>query len=268
MKPLRALFGLTGTNKTFKPLRTHSTRNQQQMSDFSRHTLGSGDVISAIALPEGCDFNEWLATNVVDFYNTTSLLMGTLQEGACTSTTCPSMTAGARFEYLWSSENPSTGIATGKPFAVPATTYISNLFDWISAQLSDENRFPTTLHLPFPSSFRADVRKIFRRLFRVYAHLYHHHTKDLEKVSALAHLTTSYQHFLLFVTHHRLVDPKELEPLKELNDALIEKAKLRPTATTPLELAEGEDSKAPTPTTRVNEGGGDAGGGGGGGGKN
>ena len=265
MKPLRALFGLTGGgNKTFKPLKSHTTRNQQQMSDFSKNTLGSGDVLSAIALPEGCDLNEWLATNVVDFYNTTSLLMGTLPEGACS---CPSMTAGARYEYLWQDENPSTGAAIGKPVAVTASVYISNLFDWVNAQLSDESRFPTTLHTPFPSSFRSDVRKIFRRMFRVYAHLYHHHTQDLEKSAALAHLTTSYQHFLLFVTHHRLVDSKELDPLKELNDALIEKAALRPVGgANPLELTDGE-GKAPTPTTRVTESGDVGGGGGGGGGK-
>jgi MOB kinase activator 1 len=242
MKPLRALFGLGTGSKTFKPLKSHKTRNQQQLSDYSRNTLGSGDILLSISLPDGCDLNEWLATNIVDFYNETSLLMGTLPEGSCT---CVSMTASLRYEYLWSTETDK-GVPIGKPVALPAQVYISNLFDWISTQLSDERFFPTSLHTPFPSTFQSDVRKIFRRLFRVYAHLYFHHAVDLEKVSAVVHLNTSYQHFLLFVTQFRLVDSKELEPLKDLNDALIEKSRLRPSP------REGE-SKEPTSTTRVTE---------------
>lgn len=68
---------------------------------------------------------------------------------------------------------------------------------------------------PFPKDFRDTVRTIFRRLFRVYAHLYSNHFDQicalgieglwtrwfvyLELIVALAHLNTSYRHFFLFV---------------------------------------------------------------------
>jgi hypothetical protein len=37
-----------------------------------------------------------------------------------------------------------------------------------------------------------------------------------------AHLNTSYRHFLLFVSEFNLIDPKELAPLVELNEAILE----------------------------------------------
>jgi hypothetical protein len=38
----------------------------------------------------------------------------------------------------------------------------------------------------------------------------------------LAHLNTSYRHFLLFINEFHLVDTKELAPLAELNEAILD----------------------------------------------
>ncbi len=56
--------------------------------------------------------NEWLAVNsllsfqfifflAVDVFNVANLLYSSLSE-YCTSTACPTMNAGAEYEYLWS----------------------------------------------------------------------------------------------------------------------------------------------------------------------
>ena len=50
-----------------------------------------------------------------------------------------------------------------------------NLYLPIQEQLDDEQRFPSRLGVPFPPDFEELARSIFRRLFRVYAHIYHHH---------------------------------------------------------------------------------------------
>jgi MOB kinase activator 1 len=97
--------------------------------------------------------------------------------------------------------------------------------------------------VPFPKDFQATVKQILRRLVRVYMHIYCKHfsssecfvpsrivllsktlTPPLPTVCALsleAHLNTSYRHFLLFVTEFKLIDPKELAPLAELNEAIL-----------------------------------------------
>jgi hypothetical protein len=43
---------------------------------------------------------QWLAVNTVDFFNEISLLYGTITE-FCTVQSCPVMSAGPNFEYLW-----------------------------------------------------------------------------------------------------------------------------------------------------------------------
>ena len=41
--------------------------------------------------------------------------------------------------------------------------------------LDDERIFPTEIGKPFPSDFMEHIRNIFKRLFRVYAHIYYCH---------------------------------------------------------------------------------------------
>ena len=36
-------------------------------------TLGSGNMLLAVELPAGEDFNEWLAVNTIEFYNESKL---------------------------------------------------------------------------------------------------------------------------------------------------------------------------------------------------
>ena len=98
--------------KTFKPLKPHKTDKGKNLHNFAKATLGTGDMRAAVALPEGEDENEWLAVHTVDFFNEIALLYGTISE-YCTRDTCPTMSAGARFEYLW-----ADGVNVTKPIKV------------------------------------------------------------------------------------------------------------------------------------------------------
>ena len=44
--------------------------------------------------------NEWLAVNTIEFYNEINVLYGILTE-FCTAESCPTMSAGPKYEYLW-----------------------------------------------------------------------------------------------------------------------------------------------------------------------
>ena len=63
-------------------------------------TLGSGNMQLAVELPAGEDLNEWLAVNTIEFYNEINVLYGILME-FCTAESCPTMSAGPKYEYLW-----------------------------------------------------------------------------------------------------------------------------------------------------------------------
>lgn len=81
--------------------------------------------------------------------------------------------------------------------------------------------YPST-GVPFPDNFQATIKSILRRLFRVYAHIYNHHFAQICALSLEAHLNTSYRHFLLFIREFNLVEQKELAPLAELNEAILD----------------------------------------------
>lgn len=59
-------------------------------------TLGSGNMLLAVELPNGEDLNEWLAVNTIEFYNEISIIYGTLIE-FCTPELCPIMSAGPKY---------------------------------------------------------------------------------------------------------------------------------------------------------------------------
>lgn len=204
-------------NKTFKPLKKHGGAKNDKLSKYAKDTLGTGNMRSAVALPKGEDENEWLAVNTVDFFNEVSLLYGAITD-FCVPESCPVMSAGPDFNYLW-----ADGKKVKQPIKVSAPEYVELLMSWVEENLNDEELFPTELGKPFPKHFRATVNNIFKRLFRVYAHVYHSHFEKLVALGAEAHLNTCFKHFIYFVDEFKLIDPKEQEPLKDLIDTFMGK---------------------------------------------
>jgi MOB kinase activator 1 len=106
--------------------------------------------------------------------------------------------------------------------------------------------------VPFPRNFLSIAKTILKRLFRVYAHIYHQHFPEVVQLGEEAHLNTSFKHFIYFVQVNQrnkfvfnifclkrlfylfifqlgmsqefsLIDRRELAPLQELIDKLANK---------------------------------------------
>ncbi|KAM7507348.1 hypothetical protein LguiA_017801 [Lonicera macranthoides] len=211
-----SLFGLGRNQRTFRPKKSAPSGSKgAQLRKHIDATLGSGNLREAVRLPPGEDINEWLAVNTVDFFNQVNLLYGTLTE-FCTAENCPTMTAGPKYEYRW-----ADGVQIKKPIEVSAPKYVEYLMDWIESQLDDESLFPQRLGAPFPPNFREVVKTIFKRLFRVYAHIYHSHFQKIVSLKEEAHLNTCFKHFILFTCEFGLIDKKELAPLQELIESIV-----------------------------------------------
>ena len=95
---------------------------------------------------------------------------------------------------------------------------------WVQQQLDDEAMFPSKIGVPFPKNFLTNAKTILKRLFRVYAHIYHQHLRDVITLEEEAHLNTSFKHFTFFIQEFNLVEKKELVPLQELIDELNNRA--------------------------------------------
>lgn len=76
--------------------------------------------------------------SVVDFFNRINLIYGTVSE-YCTAATCPTMSGGPKFEYLW-----QDGAQYKKPTQLSAPQYVAILMEWTEAQINNENLFPVS----------------------------------------------------------------------------------------------------------------------------
>jgi len=188
------------------------TSKQYQLKKYAEATLGPQYLKAAVQLPKGEDLHEWLAMNIVDFFNQINLLYGTISE-FCTSSICPVMSAGSKYTYQWADE--STG---GKILAVSAPEYVDRLMIWIQTQIDNERLFPTKTGVPFGKFFLSTVKTIARRMFRVYAHLYHHHFDHVIVLGQELHLNTSFKHFIFLIQEFQLIEDyeKEAAPMADL----------------------------------------------------
>lgn len=123
--------------------------------------------------------------------------------------------SGSKFEYHW-----ADGVKVKTPIALSAPEYVEALMDWIQALLDNEKIFPSRTDVPFPKHFQSVVKQIFKKLFRVYAHIYYSHFQKIVSLGEEAHLNTCFKHFYFFIVEFDLVERKEMEPLKDLIDRL------------------------------------------------
>ncbi|XP_057207646.1 MOB kinase activator 1A isoform X1 [Triplophysa rosa] len=233
------LFG-SRSSKTFKPKKNiPEGSHQYELLKHAEATLGSGNLRAAVMLPDGEDLNEWIAVNsefvwmeyvihqrnklliliclfflAVDFFNQINMLYGTITE-FCTEVSCAVMSAGPRYEYHW-----ADGTNIKKPIKCSAPKYIDYLMTWVQDQLDDETLFPSKIGVPFPKNFMSVAKTILKRLFRVYAHIYHQHFDSVMQLQEEAHLNTSFKHFIFFVQEFNLIDRRELAPLQDLIEKL------------------------------------------------
>jgi len=198
-------------NKTFKPAKAlpkGRANLQKTIQATMKATLGGGELRQAVKLPEGEELNEWIAVNTVHFYNAANMIYGTCAE-FCTEKDCPTMSAG-RNEYLW-----KDGVTYKKPTRVSAPVYIDLLLNWVSDQISDPNIFPVDEEAKFPRNFMSIVKNIYKRLFRLYAHIYWQHFAKMKAIGANAHLNTCFKHFVFFILEFNLVSKQAMAPLEK-----------------------------------------------------
>jgi MOB kinase activator 1 len=115
------------------------------------------------------------------------------------------------FTYLWRDDNDEKM----EPIQLSAKDYISKSMDWIRSLLDDEKYFPTSTEVAFPKKFEKTVKAIFKKIFRVYAHIFYDHFKTVQALGIEAHINSSFKHFLLFAFEFGLIPKNELEPLNE-----------------------------------------------------
>jgi MOB kinase activator 1 len=212
--------------KTFRPKKVMSKDSKRyELHRTAKATLHAGNLKKAVELPRGEHLCDWIAANTIDFFNQVNLLYGAVSD-FCTPQTCPSMTAGPAYEYLWQG-----GKDYPKPTAVPAQRYVELLMAWIQGVLDDATVFPAEFRpdgAP-PKDFFPTLKTVYKRLLRVYGHLYCSHFEKMSQLGIEAHLNTGFKHFYLFVREFKLIeDKKELAPLAHVIQQICDDYGLKP----------------------------------------
>jgi len=109
-----------------------------------------------------------------------------------------------------------TEIKLKKPIACSAPEYVDYLLSWVQGLLDNESIFPSNTDVPFPRSFISIAKQVFRKLFRVFAHIYYSHFENIVQLQEEAHLNTCFKHFYYFIMEFDFVDKKETAPLADL----------------------------------------------------
>ena len=207
---------LWSSNATFRPLKEIPVEHRSyRIQQLSKATLGAGDLRKSVKLPEGENLFDWLASGVVDFYSAVNSLFSLISD-KCTNLTCSETKAGPKYTFYWADEEN-----TKKAISLPAKEYIGNVLDWVYKLMNDENLFPSNPDVKFPKNFEEICSKIFRRLFRIYSHIYFHHFEDLKIAGGESHFNTSLKHFIYFTHEFNLIPQNQLEPLKQIIEQIL-----------------------------------------------
>uniref|UniRef100_A0A8C4R1C8 Uncharacterized protein n=1 Tax=Eptatretus burgeri TaxID=7764 RepID=A0A8C4R1C8_EPTBU len=162
--------------------------------------ITDADLEHLVLLPPCIDPKEWLATHAMNFFTLVNLQYSAVSE-FCTAESCPSMTACGKIKCS-------------------GPQYVDYVLSYIQTAITDERLLPTKYGNSFPTMFEALVRNIFRLLFRILAHLYCCHYRDVLQLDLHAHLNSFFTHFVYFARHFHLLDARELSPVADLVELL------------------------------------------------
>eukprot|EP01080_Neovahlkampfia_damariscottae_P003091 gene3091-5261_t len=194
---------------TIKPIKKHKENTiRYKLHLASQQSLGiSADYAKLVKLPKGENKDEWIAVHTIDFYNIVNRLFSCIQK--CNKDTCPIMSCGKDFTYLWKDESKKE-FKTAKE--LPADTYILLSLEKIGSFV---DTFPSDVNTPYPKDYSKNVKKMFKWMFRIYAHMMKNHWKEIEANGIEAHINSNFKHFVYFAVNFDLVPAKEMDPMKE-----------------------------------------------------
>ncbi|KAH8548400.1 putative Mob1/phocein family protein [Umbelopsis sp. PMI_123] len=172
--------------------------------------LSTDNLRTISQLPDGESEQEWVTVNLLEFFQHIMSLYATISS-YCTPSTCPSMTAGPNYEFFWAQDGK-------KPIKVSAPHYTDLLRSWVIRSLQDDHLVPDHpgKYLPFDPYFMKKISPIYKRLFRIYAHIYHSHLDQIQGLDERLAFDISCKHFIVFSKEFSLIDQISLAPLSDL----------------------------------------------------
>ena len=166
--------------------------------------------------PDNLTDDDWIIVSLVQFMKRLELLYSSCSL-FCTSDTCPMFNAGPHYKYFWE-DSDST-----QPIQVSAPEYFQYLKRFIKRNLQDPNIIPGKSGEPLSDDAKSILKTCYRRLFRILAHLYVCHFKNISSIEnpdAVETMNTLLAHYTRFALDHEMVDLPDLEMLAPVFTAI------------------------------------------------
>ncbi|KAM3418576.1 hypothetical protein BST61_g4552 [Cercospora zeina] len=207
-----------------------------------------GNFMTLAANPRHVDQGEWLAHQIVEQNRLLTGMVKIVQTddrssgvGLCNEKCCPTMSAGGT-TYTWIDTNRN-------PINLPAATYIKHIQTWVAGKIQDESVFPTSTFTQappvpspqsvsndpnnwlgkasgFPQRFEAEIKNMYKQMFRCYAHLYWQHWMAFWDLNAYRELNTCFIHFINIGRSANLLTDRDTEPMQPLIDLWLRRGDL------------------------------------------
>lgn len=179
------------------------------------------NIAALLPPPPSYTINDWIIINLVDFLKRIELLYSSCSL-FCTSDTCPHFGAGPRYNYLWLDDDSS------KSLQISAPDYFDALKRYIKRNLSNKTLFPDKLKGEFSPKALNVIQNSYRRLFRMLAHLYICHFKDisqLEELEVFKIMNTVLTHYTHIALLYRVCDLDEFKVFEPIFNNINANAK-------------------------------------------
>ncbi|KAJ8023864.1 MOB kinase activator 2 [Holothuria leucospilota] len=180
---------------------------------YSKAKVIDLDIREIVRLPTGFEYNEWIGSTTLSFFNNINILYSVLVNDYCNNESCPSMSAPNNVQYTWQDEK-------GKKAKCTAPQYIEYAMSYAERQFKDENVFPTKYGQVFPADFQSIIQRINRYFFHLLAHIYHSHFLHLLQFELHCHLNSIFCHYVHFLQEFDMLDPKDTYVLEDLIEVL------------------------------------------------
>jgi len=136
----------------------------------------AADIAAAVAVPPGCDRGVWQYEHLREFTKELGLLTVALNQ-VCTAATCPAMIATEQWRFLCAAHKT--------PKECSAIDHALHTLEGTSAMLCSDKYFPSCGDI-LPESVKY-FQSIARRLYRILAHAYFHHSATFQELEGKHH---------------------------------------------------------------------------------
>nr|OQO31655.1 hypothetical protein B0A51_01145 [Rachicladosporium sp. CCFEE 5018] len=210
--------------------------------------IARGNFMTLAMKPQLVEQGEWLAHQMSEQYRLLGGMLKIVQEvdptrgkSICSDQSCPTMSAGSA-SYTWIDQNRN-------PMPLPAPTYTKHIQIWVGGKVLDTTLFPvdpftTAPSIPspsqqssdpsywlgkpsgFPQRYEAELKNMYKQMFRCYAHLYWSHWLAFWDLGAYRELNTCFVHFVNVGRLYGLLAERDVEPMQPLVELWVKQGVL------------------------------------------